>query len=82
MSKEKPFVVPSDSEGRRTSPDKKRELPKEKEGLRFCSVSISLDRWMSKHLVTLSGWKENCGHSFIVGREEMSSAWELRQSEI
>lgn len=49
MSKEKPFVVSSGSEGRRTSPDKKRELHREKEGSRFCSLSASLDRWMLKH---------------------------------
>lgn len=49
MSEKNPFVVPSDSQGRRTSPDKKRELPREKEGSGFCSWSASLDSWMLKH---------------------------------
>lgn len=49
MSKEIPFVVPSDSEGRGTSPDKKREVSREKEGSGSCSVSAFLDRWMLKH---------------------------------
>lgn len=46
VSKETPFVVSSDSEGRRTSPDNKRKLPKEKGGSGVCSLNVSLDRWM------------------------------------
>lgn len=47
VSKETPFVVSSDSEVRRTSPDNnRRKLPREKEGSGFCSLNASLDRWM------------------------------------
>lgn len=48
MSKEKNIIVSSNSEGR-TSPDKKRALPREKEGSGFYSLSAFLDRWTVKH---------------------------------
>lgn len=48
MSKEKNFVLSSNSEGG-TSPDKKRALRREKEGAGFCSLSAFLDRGTVKH---------------------------------
>lgn len=44
MSKENPFVEASNSKGRRTGCNKKRE-----ESHGFCSVSASLDSWMLRH---------------------------------